>query len=402
MLKHRLYRTYTNGLKVAAYVLPFPKPTLFSGPGSLDELTEAIADLNFKKLLLVTDEGLVKIGVARQVLESANAKGLKTVLFSEVKPDPTYDQVESGLTAYFESGCDAILALGGGSSIDCAKVIAARVTNRKSIKRMAGLFRVWRTPAPLFVIPTTSGTGSEVTIAAVVSEPSTHLKTPLIDPKLVPLMAALDANLLIDLPAKITADTGIDALTHAIEAYISRNATKETKAYSLAAIKLIFQYLPLAVKEGSGIEPRQKMAMASYYAGLAFTKASLGYVHAFAHSLGSKYGLPHGMANGLALLPVLRFSLSEITPHLTAISENLEGIQGEGRPNAESFLDKLEGLLDAIGVEQTSTLLQSEDTDELVHLILKEAHWNYPVPKFMNEEECARLLGVIGGRECCK
>lgn len=395
MLKHLLYRGYTNGLKVAAYVLPLPKPTLFSGPGSIHELTEAIADLGFKKLLLVTDEGLVKIGMAEQVAESARTRGLDVALYAEVKPDPTYDQVERGLNVYLESGCDAILALGGGSAMDCAKVIAARVTNKKSIKRLAGLFRVWRTPAPLFVIPTTSGTGSEVTVAAVVSEPDTHHKTPLMDPKLVPLMAALDANLLVGLPAKITADTGIDALTHAIEAYISRNATTETKAYSVAAIKLIFQYLPRAVEEGSDIQARQKMAMASYYAGLAFTKASLGYVHAFAHNLGAKYGLPHGMANGLALLPVLRFSISEIEPQLTALSEALIDAQSEAMPNAQAFLDRLEGLYNEIGIEQTSSLLKTSDTDELVTLILKEAHWNYPVPKFMNEEECAQLLAEI-------
>ncbi|MEF1250155.1 iron-containing alcohol dehydrogenase [Vibrio owensii] len=395
MLKHLLYRGYTNGLKVAAYVLPLPKPTLFSGPGSIHELTEAIADLGFKKLLLVTDEGLVKIGMAEQVAESARTRGLEVALYAEVKPDPTYDQVERGLNVYLESGCDAILALGGGSAMDCAKVIAARVTNKKSIKRLAGLFRVWRTPAPLFVIPTTSGTGSEVTVAAVVSEPDTHHKTPLMDPKLVPLMAALDANLLVGLPAKITADTGIDALTHAIEAYISRNATTETKAYSVAAIKLIFQYLPRAVEEGSDIQARQKMAMASYYAGLAFTKASLGYVHAFAHNLGAKYGLPHGMANGLALLPVLRFSFTEIELQLTALSEALIDAQSEAMPNAQAFLDRLEGLYNEIGIEQTSSLLKTSDTDELVTLILKEAHWNYPVPKFMNEEECAQLLAEI-------
>ncbi|WP_425668703.1 iron-containing alcohol dehydrogenase [Vibrio owensii] len=395
MLKHLLYRGYTNGLKVAAYVLPLPKPTLFSGPGSIHELTEAIADLGFKKLLLVTDEGLVKIGMAEQVTESARTRGLDVALYAAVKPDPTYDQVERGLNVYLESGCDAILALGGGSAMDCAKVIAARVTNKKSIKRLAGLFRVWRTPAPLFVIPTTSGTGSEVTVAAVVSEPDTHHKTPLMDPKLVPLMAALDANLLVGLPAKITADTGIDALTHAIEAYISRNATTETKAYSVAAIKLIFQYLPRAVEKGSDIQARQKMAMASYYAGLAFTKASLGYVHAFAHNLGAKYGLPHGMANGLALLPVLRFSFSEIEPQLTALSGALIDAQSKAMPNAQAFLERLEGLYNEIGIEQTSSLLKTSDTDELVTLILKEAHWNYPVPKFMNEVECAQLLAEI-------
>lgn len=205
------------------------KANAIFGSGSVNELCEAVSDLGFQRLLLVTDEGLVQIGMAEQVAERASSKGLEVVVFSEVKPDPTYDHVERGLDVYLESGCDAILALGGGSAMDCSKVIAAKVTNKRPIKKLAGLFRVWRTPAPLFVIPTTSGTGSEVTIAAVVSDPVTHLKTPLMDPKLVPLMAALDADLLLGLPAKITADTGIDALTHAVEAYVSRNASQKQK-----------------------------------------------------------------------------------------------------------------------------------------------------------------------------
>ncbi len=252
MLKHCLYRSYTKGLKIAAHVLPLPRPTLFSGSGAVSELLEAISDLGFRRLLLVTDEGLVRIDMVGKVLEQTQGLGLQVGVFSEVKPDPTYDQVEDGLRAYNASQSEAILALGGGSAIDCAKVIAARVSNKRSIKKLSGLFKVWRTPAPLFVIPTTSGTGSEVTIAAVVSDPNTHLKTPLMDPKLVPIMAALDPDLLIGLPAKITADTGIDALTHAVEAYISRNATPETQAYSVAAIKLIFRYLPKASRNGCG------------------------------------------------------------------------------------------------------------------------------------------------------
>ncbi len=391
MLKNCLYRSYTKGLKIAAHVLPLPRPTLFSGSGSVSELLEAISDLGFRRLLLVTDEGLVRIGMVGKVLEQTQGLGLQVSVFSEVKPDPTYDQVEDGLRAYNASQSEAILALGGGSAIDCAKVIAARVSNKRSIKKLSGLFKVWRTPAPLFVIPTTSGTGSEVTIAAVVSDPDTHLKTPLMDPKLVPIMAALDPDLLIGLPAKITADTGIDALTHAVEAYISRNATPETQAYSVAAIKLIFRYLPKAVAQGGDIEARYKMAMASYYAGLAFTKASLGYVHAFAHNLGARYGLPHGMANGLALLPVVKFSLPEIEDELRTLAEKTN-INTKDNPSAEHFLEQIESLYDAIGIEKCTTAIKQDDIEDLVDLILKEAHWNYPVPKFMNSEECARLL----------
>ncbi|HHF0483168.1 TPA: iron-containing alcohol dehydrogenase [Vibrio antiquarius] len=391
MLKHRLYRTYTAGLKIAALILPMPRPTLFSGPGSMNELLESMTELGFKRVLLVTDEGLVQVGIVDKVLKAAAQLDLQLDVFSKVQPDPTYDQVESGLEAYHRFHCEGILALGGGSAMDCAKVIAAKVTNKRSIKKLAGLLKVWRMPAPLFAIPTTAGTGSEVTIAAVVSDPSSHIKTPLMDPKLVPLMAALDANLMIGLPPKITADTGVDALTHAIEAYVSRNATQETRAYSVAAIKLIFKHLPRVVAQGDDVEARHKMAMASYYAGLAFTKASLGYVHAFAHTFGAKYGIPHGMANGLALLPVLRFSLSEIEPQLRKLDAlTAEGQSGEA--NAQHFLTHVESLFASIDIKQKSALIKREDADALVDLILKEAHWNYPVPKFMSREECTQLL----------
>ncbi|HHF3111576.1 TPA: iron-containing alcohol dehydrogenase [Vibrio diabolicus] len=396
MLKHRLYRTYTAGLKIAALILPMPRPTLFSGPGSVNELLESMTELGFKRVLLVTDEGLVQVGIVDKVLKAAAQLDLQLDVFSKVQPDPTYDQVESGLEAYHRFHCEGILALGGGSAMDCAKVIAAKVTNKRPIKKLAGLLKVWRMPAPLFAIPTTAGTGSEVTIAAVVSDPSLHIKTPLMDPKLVPLMAALDANLMIGLPPKITADTGVDALTHAIEAYVSRNATQETRAYSVAAIKLIFKHLPRVVAQGDDVEARHKMAMASYYAGLAFTKASLGYVHAFAHTFGAKYGIPHGMANGLALLPVLRFSLSEIEPQLRKLDAlTAEGQSGEA--SAQHFLTHVESLFASIDIKQTSALIQREDADALVDLILKEAHWNYPVPKFMSREECTQLLLDISG-----
>ncbi|MCS0444932.1 iron-containing alcohol dehydrogenase [Vibrio diabolicus] len=396
MLKHRLYRTYTAGLKIAALILPMPRPTLFSGLGSMNELLESMTELGFKRVLLVTDEGLVQVGIVDKVLKAAAQLDLQLDVFSKVQPDPTYDQVESGLEAYHRFHCEGILALGGGSAMDCAKVIAAKVTNKRPIKKLAGLLKVWRMPAPLFAIPTTAGTGSEVTIAAVVSDPSSHIKTPLMDPKLVPLMAALDANLMIGLPPKITADTGVDALTHAIEAYVSRNATQETRAYSVAAIKLIFKHLPRVVAQGDDVEARHKMAMASYYAGLAFTKASLGYVHAFAHTFGAKYGIPHGMANGLALLPVLRFSLSEIEPQLRKLDAlTAEGQSGEA--SAQHFLTHVESLFASIDIKQTSALIQREDADALVDLILKEAHWNYPVPKFMSREECTQLLLDISG-----
>ncbi|WP_394244543.1 iron-containing alcohol dehydrogenase [Vibrio astriarenae] len=396
MWKSYLYRSYTSALKIAAKVIPMPKPTLFSGVGAVTELAGAIADLGYQRVLLVTDQGLVKVGIAQDVMESLQTLGIEVALYSEVKPDPTYEQVEAGLSQFHANGCDAIVALGGGSAMDCGKVIAARVTNKRSIARLAGLFRVWHAPAPLFVIPTTAGTGSEVTIAAVVSEPTNHKKTPLIDPKLVPLMAAIDPSLMIGLPPRVSAETGIDALTHAIEALVSKNTLPETQAYSIAAIKLIFEHLPRVVEQGDNLESRLKMSMASYYGGLAFTKASLGYVHAISHNLGAKYGISHGFGNALALLPVLRFSLPDVQSQLAQMADVIGGEKALSEvQKADWFIAQLETLLSQVHLESRTPLIQESDMDELIGSILHEAHWNYPVPKFMDENDCYVVLKQI-------
>jgi len=194
------YKGYMNVLKTAAKIIPMPKPTLFTGSGSSLQLCEAIAQMGSRKVLIVTDTVLLKLGILDSIQQTLTDNNVEFVIYDGVLPDPTYSQVESGLALYKSGDCDAILAVGGGSPIDAAKVIAARVNNHREIKKLTGLFKVWKSPAPLFVIPTTAGTGSEVTIAAVVSDPVTHKKTPLIDPKLVPMMASLDASLMIGLP----------------------------------------------------------------------------------------------------------------------------------------------------------------------------------------------------------
>jgi alcohol dehydrogenase len=246
------YQSLMMGLKGLIKTVPFPKPTLFSGPGSSLELCEAISLMGVHKLLIVTDAMLVKIGVRFEVYDG-------------IQPDPTIDQIEAGLKILRRERCQAILAVGGGSSIDAAKIIAARATNDKPVRRMEGFFRVFSAPTPLYAIPTTAGTGSEVTIAAVVSDPGRKKKSSVIDPKLVPLMAALDGALMTGLPPHITAATGMDALTHAVEAYLSTNALPETDAYALAATKLIAENLPTAVSKGKDVKARQAMSFASYY-----------------------------------------------------------------------------------------------------------------------------------------
>ncbi len=393
-LKVKGYKAYMGALKVAAKVIPMPKPTLFTGEDSSLELCESIAQMGTKKLLIVTDQMLVKLGLLKKIENTLSNNGVEFVIYDGVLPDPTYDQVESGLKIYKNSGCDAILAVGGGSPIDCAKVIAARVTNRRAIAKLAGMFKVWTAPAPLFAIPTTAGTGSEVTIAAVVSEPETHHKTPLVDPKLVPMSAALDAALMVGLPASVTSATGMDALTHAVEAYISQNASSETDSYALAATRLIMENLPTAVKDGSNIKARHNMALASYYAGLAFTKASLGYVHAISHNFGAYYKTPHGLGNAIVLPYVLDYSKENINDRLADLAKvsGLSTGKESDQQLAQMFIDHIRALLKEFDIPEKLEALKEADIPAIAESALKEAHFNYPVPKYMDQDTCEHLI----------
>ncbi len=393
-LKVQYYKGLAKALKVAAAVIPMPKPTLFTGPDSSLELCRAIAQLGMRKVLIVTDEVLVNIGLIDGIVKELESAGMEYVIYDGILPDPTYDQVEKGLQILQNNQCEAILAIGGGSPIDASKAIAARATNDKPLTKMAGLFKLRRAPMPFFAIPTTAGTGSEVTIVSVVSDPETHQKTPIIDPKLVPMMAALDGKLMLGLPPAVTAATGMDALTHAIESYISVNATAETEAYSIAATRLIMENLEVAVKDGSNLEARQNMAMASYYAGLAFTKASVGYVHAIAHNFGAKYSTPHGLANSIVLPHILDFSKDQIVERLAELAE-VSGLKNgrESRAQlASKFINRIRSMLREFDIPDRLDALKQEDIPEIARLALEEAHQNYPVPKYMNQKTCETLL----------
>lgn len=396
-LYYWLHRVYMWCLKVAAKVLPISKPTLFLGKDALKQLCHSVSIMDINKVLIVTDSGLVKLGLAKKLIFEFERVGVHCEIYEGVEPDPTYRHVEDGLSLYRRHRCQAVVALGGGSSIDCAKVIAARATNDKPIQRLVGLLKVWKAPAPIFVIPTTAGTGSEVTVAAVVSDPIKHQKTPIMDPKLVPIAAALDPSLMLALPAHITAQTGMDALTHAIEAYLSDNATQETDRYALAAFSLIDDNLEKAVKFGQNALARQNMALASYYAGLAFTKASLGYVHAIAHTLGAKYGTPHGLANAVVLPHVLEFSKSEAQERMAKLADTLELTNSHVSDSikAQAFIDYIKQLQKSLDLPSHFDHILQEHITELAKQSLHEARWNYPVPKYMQQEECERLLLAV-------
>jgi alcohol dehydrogenase len=384
-------------LKGVAKTLPFPKPTLFSGPGSSLRLCEAMALMGVHRVLIVTDAMLVKIGLLEDIEAKLKDLGIRAVVYDGVLPDPTIDQIEAGLKVLKRERCQAILAVGGGSPIDAAKIIAARATNNKPVSRMEGMFKVFSAPLPLYVVPTTAGTGSEVTIAAVVSDPKRKKKTPIMDPKLVPMMAALDGALMTGLPAHVTAATGMDALTHAVEAYISANALPETDGYALAATRLIMENLPRAVSKGKDLEARQAMSFASYYAALAFTRAGVGYVHAIAHNLGAYYHTPHGLANAIVMPYVLNYSKRSCVRRLATLGE-VAGLKEKGdRPQAlaTKFIDHIRSMNEQFGIPDKLEALKKSDIPAIARAALKEAHFTYAVPRYMDQPACEALIAKM-------
>jgi alcohol dehydrogenase len=254
------------------------------------------------------------------------------------------------------------------------------------------MMKVKRAPMPLFAIPTTAGTGSEVTLAAVVSDTDTHAKKFFADPKLLPLMTALDPSLMTGLPAPITAATGMDALTHAVESFLSRLSNETTEKYAEISVRLVFGNLPVACTDGNDLEARKAMALASYYGGLAFTRTSVGYVHAIAHTFGAYYRTPHGLANAIALPHVLEFSKEAGESRLARLAD-LIGCEGTSdRDKAEKFIEAVRDLMTKIGIPPTLDALVESDIAPIAKQAVGEAHLNYPVPRYMSQQQCEQLL----------
>jgi len=380
---------------VVSKLIPDRVPMTLLGPGSSKDLCTAIAQAGARKILIVTDAMLVKLGLVAQVTSALDANGVAWCIYDGVEPDPTSEHVAAGLALLRRERCDAVLAIGGGSPMDAAKVIAAAATNDKPLRKLEGLMKVRRAPLPLYAIPTTAGTGSEVTIAAVVSDPVTHAKKFFVDPKLLPLMTALDPSLMIGLPPPITAATGMDALTHAVESYLSKTSNEQTERWASAAIRLIFVNLPKAYREGSDIEARSAMALASYYAGLAFTRTSVGYVHAIAHQLGAHYRTPHGLANATVLPHVLEFSIGPAERRMSDMA-GMIGLEGrDDATRARAFLDAVRQLARDVGIPATLGALQAKDIPMIARNALSEAHMNYPVPRYMETQDCERLVRLL-------
>ena len=290
-------RIYQKAMKFASNFLNFRAPVLLKGEDSLLKIKDILNENKKQSVLLVSDAFLSFTDYFQELVEDLEKSNIKVSIFNKVIPNPTIGNIEEGLNIYKENKCDAIIAYGGGSPIDCAKGIAARATNpKRPLPKMKGLLKVKHKPAFLIAIPTTAGTGSEATVAAVISNAKTHEKYAINDPKLIPLYAVLDPKLLVSLPGKVTSTTGMDALTHAVEAYIGGSNTKATRKEAKEAVLLIKNNLLKSYQNPTDLEARNNMQIASYKAGLAFTRAYVGYVHAIAHTLGGMYGVPHGLS----------------------------------------------------------------------------------------------------------
>jgi len=393
--KKILYRLLHIPMK-SLMLKPQPKPMVFLGAGSTAQLCQTIAGFGLKKILLVTDEPLHDLGVTQSAMDALHGEGVRVVVFTEVVPDPTQTIVDNGIARFTEAGCDGVLAFGGGSSIDAAKVIALGAANACSAEACTGLNKCKRAAVPLFAVPTTAGTGSEATFIAVISDDETHEKGAVIDASLIPKAVALDAQVMRGLPADITAATGMDALTHAIESYIGKWQTEDTDYYGLAACRLVFENLEEACLNGENLEARESMAVASYYGGLAITNALVGYVHALSHNLGAKYGIPHGLANAMLLPHVLELMLPVAAEKLADIAVYCE-MGSRDEPAAElakKFIAKVWALSDAIGIPRTTEVIKTEHVSGLIDAALAEGG-AYPVPRFLSAKECRGVIEAI-------
>ena len=396
-LKKAYYRSFQTVFDLGARCLPWRKPITVSGEGSVSKIPELFKKHGNKKVMVVTGRTVGKT-IAPPIMESLNAVGIETVHYSQVAANPTVTVVNEIQKMYLENGCDAFLAIGGGSPMDAAKGAAARVVHpNRSVNKMAGLFKVMHKIPTFVAVPTTAGNGSETTIAAVITDEKTHHKYAIMDLCLIPKYAVLDPETTRNLPPKTTSTTGMDALTHAVEAYVCwKNTTKETDRLAEEATVAIFKYLERAYNDGNDMEARQEMLIASFKAGFAFTRAGVGNVHAIAHTLGGLYNTPHGLANAVILPIVLEDYGSAVYAKLAHLSE-LTGVKtsGSDEEKAKAFIAEIRAMNKRMNIPTGFANIEEKDIPQMVQWALKEANPIYPVPVIYDEKHCSEVIHRI-------
>ncbi len=392
------YRCFQVGVYIVSWFLPWREPKLFKGEDALSQLATFLLKKKKTKICIVTDKGIKEIGILRLLLNALEDVNIECFVYDKTVPNPTEQNAQEACDIYKENFCTAFIAIGGGSSIDCAKIAAALAAKpTKKPIQMKGILRVLKRLPFVFAVPTTAGSGSETTLAAVVTESEAHEKYAIKDPALIPYGAVLDPKLTIGLPPSITATTGLDALTHAVEAFIGRNNTNKTKKCALTAIKIIFENLPLAYKDGANITARENMQQAAYLAGIAFTRAYVGYAHAIGHTLGAFYGIPHGLAVSVSLPYVLNQYGEEAHKKLAILADHI-GISQESdavEMKAQKFIEAISTLYSTIHVQNNIPEIKVEDIPNLSKTALKEGNPEYPVPRIMFQDEFEDLFEQI-------
>ena len=382
-------RIFQTCFHLAIPILPYRDPKILN---SIEELPQEFAAKGISKVLLVTDPVIRSLTGKLETLLPQN--GIECLVYDKTNANPTVSNVDEALALYVGEKCQALIGFGGGSSIDCAKAVGARVAcPHKSLEKMKGILKIHRRIPLLAAIPTTAGTGSETTVTTVITDDKTHYKYPISDFPLIPRIAVLDPTVTFTLPANLTATTGMDAMTHAVEAFIGGSTTKKTRDYSIRAVKLIISNIEKAYKNGQDESARRNMLLASNLAGGAFSRSYVGYVHAVAHSLGGAYNIPHGLANSVLLPILLRAYGSASWKKLKklAVAGGVAFPTDSEQVAAEKFIAEIERLNAAMGIPTKLKGIKAEDIPELARRADKEANPLYPVPILWDAKELERF-----------
>tara|TARA_R110002110_G_scaffold415561_2_gene650816 strand:+ start:15715 stop:16914 length:1200 start_codon:yes stop_codon:yes gene_type:complete len=378
-------------------LLPRKSPIVFKGPDSALALTQQVSVLGFSRVAIVTDNFLAGSGILDGIKKTLSDAAVEFTVFDGVLPDPAFDQVQKGEAAMRTHGCEAVIAVGGGSVLDAAKMMAMLFTNPGELSKFERIQPCKQPGLPLFAIPTTAGTGSEITTAAVITDPVSHRKVPVLDTKMLPDYIALDAQIMKGMPPGITAATGMDALTHAVESYLSKASSASTELQATAAVKLIFKYLVRAYRDGNDMEARDAMSVAAFYAGAAFGRTSVGYVHGIAHQLGRVCGTPHGNANAMVLPEVLAAYGDCVYERLAALAV-IAGLGDQGQADSQLaalFIQAIRDMRQELELPLQPKGLKAQDVEGIVDEAIKEAGALYPVPRYMQEYEIQAIVNRL-------
>lgn len=372
----------------------------YFGPGAREVLPQEISRMGYKKAFVATDKDLIKFGVADKVLKVLENAGIPYEVFSEIKPNPTVSNVKAGVEAFAKSGADFIIAIGGGSSMDTAKAVGIITNNPEfaDVVSLEGVADTKKKSVPIIALPTTAGTAAEVTINYVITDEENEKKMVCVDPNDIPVMAIVDAELMYTLPRGLTAATGMDALTHAIEGLITKGAWEMSDMFELKAIEMIARYLETAVNEPQNAEARNGMAVAQYIAGMAFSNVGLGVVHGMAHPLGAIFDIPHGVANALLLPTVMEFNMPAAIDKYVQIAKAMN-VYSAGMSNeeaAEAAVEAVRQLSIRVGIPQHLAELgiKAEELDKLATAAAADV-CTPGNPRFVDKEIIQRLYEKV-------